>query len=139
LHGRLAALQFDPALFGPIQSDAFRDLETACASCGGNDRRNRFGSEREERARSWSQCLHARRIAKPFPHRAGSMIVCSCNVFSDDDVRSAMAEAVAPARTAGAVYACLGCSPRCGRCARTIKQIMADAIGCADCPCTRIG
>lgn len=50
------------------------------------------------------------------------MIVCSCNVFSDDDVRSAMAEAVAPARTAGEVYACLGCSPRCGRCAQTIKQ-----------------
>lgn len=67
------------------------------------------------------------------------MIVCSCNVFSDDDVRGAMAEAIAPVRTAGEVYTCLGCSPRCGRCARTIKRIMADAAGCADCPRTRAG
>jgi hypothetical protein len=32
------------------------------------------------------------------------MIVCSCNVFSDDDVRGAMAEVTAPVRTAGEVY-----------------------------------
>jgi len=53
------------------------------------------------------------------------MIVCSCNVLSDVDVRSALNEA-AP-RTAGEVYGCLGCSPQCGRCAPTIRQIMDDA------------
>jgi bacterioferritin-associated ferredoxin len=56
------------------------------------------------------------------------MIVCSCNLFSDDDVRSAIAAAIAPVRATGEVYACLGCSPRCGRCARTIKKILADAV-----------
>jgi bacterioferritin-associated ferredoxin len=54
------------------------------------------------------------------------MIVCSCNVFSDRDVRAAVS-ASAP-RTAGQVYGCLGCSPQCGRCARTIRQIMDEAL-----------
>jgi bacterioferritin-associated ferredoxin len=31
-------------------------------------------------------------------------------------------------RTPGQVYGCLGCSPQCGRCARTIKKIMAEAL-----------
>lgn len=59
------------------------------------------------------------------------MIVCSCNVLSDSDVRSACRQS-AP-RTAGEVYGCLGCSPQCGRCARTIKQIMDEALGAAAC------
>ena len=54
------------------------------------------------------------------------MIVCSCNVFSDRDVRTAVSQS-AP-RTAGQVYGCLGCSPQCGRCARTIRQIMDEAL-----------
>jgi bacterioferritin-associated ferredoxin len=61
------------------------------------------------------------------------MIVCSCNVQTDRDVRTAI-NAERP-RTAGQVYGCLGCSPQCGRCARTIRQIMdeanAAAAGCA--------
>jgi bacterioferritin-associated ferredoxin len=31
-------------------------------------------------------------------------------------------------RTAKQVYGCLGCSAECGRCARTIKQIMSEAL-----------
>ena len=54
------------------------------------------------------------------------MIVCSCNVLTDQAVRSAVCED-AP-RTAGQVYGCLGCSPQCGRCARTIKKIMTEAL-----------
>ena len=54
------------------------------------------------------------------------MIVCSCNVLTDQAVRSAVSED-AP-RTAGEVYGCLGCSPQCGRCARTIKKIMTEAL-----------
>jgi bacterioferritin-associated ferredoxin len=59
------------------------------------------------------------------------MIVCSCNVLSDREVRAAFA-GEAPPRTAGEVYGCLGCSPQCGRCARTIKRIMDEAL--AACP-----
>jgi bacterioferritin-associated ferredoxin len=65
------------------------------------------------------------------------MIVCSCNVISDHDVRSAV-KASAPPRTCGEVYGCLGCSAQCGRCARAIKKIMTDALGhtCTDdCGC----
>ena len=62
------------------------------------------------------------------------MIVCSCNVITDHDVRNAVAEASDLPRTAGQVYGCLGCSAQCGRCARTIRKIMDEAIGAAGCP-----
>jgi len=59
------------------------------------------------------------------------MIICSCNVLSDHDIRSAVSTASDRPRTAGQVYGCLGCSPRCGRCVRTIKRIMDEALlGC---------
>ena len=65
------------------------------------------------------------------------MIVCSCNVLSDHDVRT-VATAQAP-RTTGQVYGCLGCSAQCGRCARTIRKIMDEALdaaapACNGCP-----
>ena len=65
------------------------------------------------------------------------MIVCSCNVLSDTDVRSAV-QADAP-RSTSQVYGCLGCSAQCGRCARTIRRIMDEALNaaapaCAGCP-----
>ena len=66
------------------------------------------------------------------------MIVCSCNVLSDHDVRAALDHATAP-RNAGQVYGCLGCSPQCGRCARTIRRIMDEATAAAagaGCPAT---
>jgi bacterioferritin-associated ferredoxin len=56
------------------------------------------------------------------------MIVCSCNVLSDHDVRAAVTAASDTPRTAKQVYGCLGCSAECGRCARTIKQIMSEAL-----------
>jgi bacterioferritin-associated ferredoxin len=59
------------------------------------------------------------------------MIVCSCNVFSDRDVRSAIDTSPVKPATANQVYGCLGCSPQCGRCARTIRRIMDDAIEAA--------
>lgn len=55
------------------------------------------------------------------------MIVCSCNVLSDNQVRTAVTTA-AP-RSAAQVYGCLGCSPQCGRCATTIRRIMDEALG----------
>ena len=55
------------------------------------------------------------------------MIVCSCNVLSDQDVRSAVeAERT---RSTSRVYGCLGCSAQCGRCARTIRRLMDEALG----------
>jgi bacterioferritin-associated ferredoxin len=51
------------------------------------------------------------------------MIVCSCNVFSDQQVRSALAKATQPLRMSQ-IYECLGGNPQCGQCAHTIKQIM---------------
>ncbi|QRM33860.1 bacterioferritin-associated ferredoxin [Microvirga sp. VF16] len=55
------------------------------------------------------------------------MIVCSCNMLSDQDVRSAVA-AEAP-RSTSQVYGCLGCRAQCGRCARTIRRLMDTALG----------
>jgi len=64
------------------------------------------------------------------------MIVCSCNVLSDRQVREAVAEPGVNLRTAGQVYRCLGCSPQCGRCARTIRKLIDDINGsaCSACP-----
>jgi bacterioferritin-associated ferredoxin len=63
------------------------------------------------------------------------MIVCSCNVLSDSQVRESCARADGP-RSTFQVYQCLGCSPQCGRCARTIRGIMDEALGrgCNTCP-----
>jgi len=63
----------------------------------------------------------------------GSMIVCSCNVISDQDIRHAVSTADELPRNAKEVYGCLGCSAACGRCARTIKTIVDEALG----PCAR--
>ncbi len=57
------------------------------------------------------------------------MIVCSCNVLSDHDVRSAVSAAEDLPRSAKQIYDCLGCSAECGRCARTIKTIIEEALG----------
>ena len=53
------------------------------------------------------------------------MIVCSCNVFSDHQVRSVVAKEARRPRMSE-VYACLGCSAQCGRCAHAIKRIMDE-------------
>jgi bacterioferritin-associated ferredoxin len=61
------------------------------------------------------------------------MIVCSCNVLSDDDVRDAVNASEDLPRNAKQIYGCLGCSAECGRCARTIKTIVDEALGaCAE-------
>ncbi|HEY6256476.1 MAG TPA: (2Fe-2S)-binding protein [Xanthobacteraceae bacterium] len=70
------------------------------------------------------------------------MIVCSCNVLSDQDVRKALVGRSTP-QSAHQVYGCLGCSIQCGRCARTIRRIIdeavaADPVGCAGDPAGRV-
>jgi bacterioferritin-associated ferredoxin len=64
-----------------------------------------------------------------------AVIVCSCNVFSDHDVRGTLANGEAAPRTTGQVYHCLGCSAQCGRCARTIRRIMDEALATAPACC----
>lgn len=54
------------------------------------------------------------------------MIICSCNVFSDGDVRALIEERPAVPGTAQ-IFRGLGHKPQCGRCARTICTIMAEA------------
>jgi len=55
------------------------------------------------------------------------MIVCSCNVFSDHQVHSALAKATQQLRMSQ-IYDCLGGGVQCGRCAHTIKQIMSSKL-----------
>jgi bacterioferritin-associated ferredoxin len=62
------------------------------------------------------------------------MIVCSCNVLSDHDVRQAVSSADDLPRSAKEVYGCLGCSVECGRCVRTVKIILDETLG----PCARM-
>ncbi|MGZ8368466.1 MAG: (2Fe-2S)-binding protein [Rhodoplanes sp.] len=63
------------------------------------------------------------------------MIVCSCNVLSDHQIRAVL-RTNGP-RMTSQVYGCLGCSAQCGRCARTIRRIMDQAtVKCSgDCAC----
>jgi bacterioferritin-associated ferredoxin len=72
------------------------------------------------------------------------MIVCSCNVLSDHDVRHAVNTADDALRNAKQIFDRLGCIAECGRCARTIKSIIDEsyrecAPACqAGCPYRRI-
>ena len=72
------------------------------------------------------------------------MIVCSCHVLTDHDVRNAVNAAEDLPRSAKQIYGCLGCSAECGRCARTLKTIIDEALGacakacCSGCPHSRI-
>jgi bacterioferritin-associated ferredoxin len=52
------------------------------------------------------------------------MIVCSCNVLSDYQVRTVARTTTY--RTPSRVYGCLGCRAQCGRCVRTIRKIMDE-------------
>jgi bacterioferritin-associated ferredoxin len=53
------------------------------------------------------------------------MIICSCNVLSDGDIRAAIeAEAVPPRTSISQIYRGLGHAPQCGRCASTIREIV---------------
>jgi bacterioferritin-associated ferredoxin len=55
------------------------------------------------------------------------MIICSCNVFSDGEVR-ALLEIGPPAARTAQVFRGLGHQPQCGRCARTIRKILRQEL-----------
>ena len=56
------------------------------------------------------------------------MIVCSCNVLTDADIRASIATLDGPRRV-GDVYASLGCTAKCGGCAGTICALLSEAEG----------
>jgi bacterioferritin-associated ferredoxin len=70
------------------------------------------------------------------------MIVCSCNVLSDHEVRDVVTASGSQSLTAHEVYGCLGCNMQCGRCARAVKRILNETLanrpgGCPGCPAKR--
>ncbi len=54
------------------------------------------------------------------------MIICSCSVLSDNQVRAAL-DTPNPPRTPCQVHRHLGCEPQCGRCVRSMRDIMDKA------------
>ena len=53
------------------------------------------------------------------------MIVCSCNVVTDSEIRATLASGEC-ARTPFAVYEHLGCRLNCGRCIATVRTIINE-------------
>jgi bacterioferritin-associated ferredoxin len=58
------------------------------------------------------------------------MIVCSCNVLSDKDVRETVG-ARGERPSVGSVFRHMGCEAKCGRCARSIVAIVDQHTGAA--------
>jgi bacterioferritin-associated ferredoxin len=56
------------------------------------------------------------------------MIVCSCNVVTDHDVRASLLAREDVPHSTGQIYQYLGCNAQCGRCARTIRRIMDEVL-----------
>jgi len=58
------------------------------------------------------------------------MILCSCNVISDRDIRACVKPCGASAEKARDVFRCLGRAPKCGRCVRKIQSLFeqGDAV-----------
>src|SRR4029077_17209267 len=69
-----------------------------------------------------------RRLFRDASEEEAEMIVCSCNVFSDHQVRSVVSKEARRPRMSE-VYSCLGCSAQCGRCTHAIKRIMDERLG----------
>jgi bacterioferritin-associated ferredoxin len=63
------------------------------------------------------------------------MIVCSCNVITDHEVRGAVSAPDASGNMSQ-IYRELGRTPQCGHCKRTIKDIVRNACAESDGRCT---
>jgi len=55
------------------------------------------------------------------------MIVCSCNLLTDRDIRAALDKPNAPERVRD-VYTSLGCAAKCGGCAGSINRLINEAL-----------
>jgi bacterioferritin-associated ferredoxin len=70
------------------------------------------------------------RLAQTIVHqdgKDGAMIVCSCNVISDQQVFSLVAASSAGPPPVSQVYARLGHRPKCGRCVPAVKKLRGEA------------
>src|SRR5262245_32372461 len=84
----------------------------------------RTGCEGDGLVAAWSAGLALLLfIAAMARHVGEDMIVCSCNVISDHQIRSAIAKSDQRPRMS-LIYGRLGSSVQCGRCAHTIKRII---------------
>jgi bacterioferritin-associated ferredoxin len=54
------------------------------------------------------------------------MIVCSCNVIREDEIRKAARKG---SRTPEAAYATLGCEPQCGCCLDYAQELIDEERG----------
>ncbi|MGO1078010.1 (2Fe-2S)-binding protein [Inquilinus sp. CA228] len=52
------------------------------------------------------------------------MYICICNALNDTQIRCAVDSG---AKTAGQVYAGLGCAPRCGKCVTSIRRMVNES------------
>jgi bacterioferritin-associated ferredoxin len=59
------------------------------------------------------------------------MVICSCNVLTDHEIRDAVATVGARPLNARLIYGCFGFNVQCGRCTRTIQQILDEALAAA--------
>jgi bacterioferritin-associated ferredoxin len=66
-----------------------------------------------------ARCRCGNRLEEMFD----AMIVCSCNIISDRDVRACVKPCGASADRARDVFRHLGCMPKCGRCVRSIQSM----------------
>ncbi|MBW7965662.1 bacterioferritin-associated ferredoxin [Bradyrhizobium sp. BR 10261] len=64
------------------------------------------------------------------------MIVCSCNIISDHDIRDAVVATDDALFSPAQVYDCLGCTVRCGRCSQSVRRII-DELPPRDRRCTK--
>lgn len=55
------------------------------------------------------------------------MIICSCNVISDHEVRG-LADRYSPRGSTAQVYRSLDRTPECGRCSASIRKIMDERL-----------
>jgi bacterioferritin-associated ferredoxin len=53
------------------------------------------------------------------------MIICSCNVIREDEIRGAARKG---SRTPEAAYACIGCEPQCGCCLDYAQEIIDEEL-----------
>jgi bacterioferritin-associated ferredoxin len=60
-----------------------------------------------------------------------NMIICSCNVLSDKDVKSCMLEGCERAMTPAEVHERLGSTPQCGCCSKAIRSIVRTELSSA--------
>jgi bacterioferritin-associated ferredoxin len=57
-----------------------------------------------------------------------SVIVCSCNILTDQDIRELAVDPKYIRSRVAKVYERLGCQAECGRCARTIATIIRESV-----------